>query len=276
MEMAQTKLIAISALLLLACSCGPRMEWVKHSVDGSFTGVTAVAGDNVPSALGSVDSVYHAPNGRVFDCGSTPLAARLLLDAQPGMAYLKKVLAYAPEEMKNYRPESPLSNWAVDAMMLGVESKFGRHVDAGILNFGGIRVDMPQGDVLLDDIISMFPFNNHLCYLTLSGSDLRYIYDFMAGRGKPEIVGGARFVIRDGKAEDITINGEPLDDDKLYGVATIDFLLDGGDGLYVARNARELLISDCYLRDWFVPYVRTFGASGDDIKYEKDGRITIE
>ena len=272
--MAKARLIF--PLLLLLCSCAPRMEWRRHVIDGHMTGVTAVAGDDWASALGVVDSVYHSPGGADFGCGSVPVVARLLIDAQPGMAHLKEILATCPEGMEKHRPESPLSNWSVDALMLGVQTVTGRKVDVGILNMGGIRIDMPRGNVLLDDIVSMYPFKNRLCHLTLTGGDLRYIFDFMAQRGEAECVGGARFVMKDGKACGITVGGEPLSDDALYGVATIDFLLDGGDGLCVARGCRSLTISDRTLAEWMVPYVRSFGAAGLPLEGASDGRITVQ
>lgn len=276
MEMVKAKLTLAAALLLVLSSCNQGPQWRKHHIDGRFTGVTAVAGMDYEASLGSVDSVYHAPNGRIFTCGSTPAVAKLLIDAQPRMQYLKEVLAHSPEEMRTGRVESALGNWAADALAKGVEARLNRHVDVAIINNGGIRVSMPKGDVLLDDIVSMFPFNNCLCYLTLKGADIRYIFDFMASRRRPEAISGARFVINGRQAEDITVGGEPLDDEKLYGVATIDFLLDGGDSLYVARNAKELLISDCLVHDWMVDYVRDLGEKGIDVEAKTDGRVTIQ
>lgn len=288
MEMAKTKVIFALAGLLLLCSCSPRtndsagamsFEWKKWNMDGHRTGVTAVAGSDWESSLGTLDSLctcYTAPNGVKFTCGSTIGVAKALIDAQPRMAYLKEILAYCPEGMTKYRPESPLSNWTVDALMLGVESKTGRHVDVGVTNFGGIRQDMPDGEVLLDDIVSMFPFDNKMCYVALKGADIRYMFDGMARRGKPECIGGARFAIRDGKACDILVGENPLDDERVYGVATIDFLLDGGDSIFVARNARNLIITDTKIGDWMQPYVRLLGASDEPLEKTTDGRVTIE
>ena len=57
-----------------------------------------------------------------------------------------------------------------------------------------------------------------------------------------QIVGGVKVVAKNGKIVSATIGGEPLDDDRLYGVATLNFLLDGGDGYKVARNAEEVIM----------------------------------
>ena len=71
------------------------------------------------------------------------------------------------------------------------------------------------------------------------------------------------------------IGGELLDDDKIYGVATISFLLDGGDGLRIAKNAVRLDIYDEYILDVMMPYVESLTAAGKPIEYQTDGRITI-
>lgn len=276
MEMVETKVIALLAAAALFCGCSERFTWRAVDMDGHRTGVTAVVGDNVPEALGVVDSVYHSPNGTVFACGSTPAVAALMLDAQPEMAYLREVLGYCPGGMTKDRPESELSNWAVDAIMLAAESVYGRKVDVGLMNMGGIRVDMPDGEILLDDLVSMFPFRNHVVYVSLRGEELRHIFGNMAEKSHFEAVGGVRIVASDGKLESVLVGGEPLDDDKVYGLATIDFLLEGGDGIYAARNAVELLDRKVLIRDWIVPYVRTMNASGEMIKAYKDGRVTVK
>jgi 2',3'-cyclic-nucleotide 2'-phosphodiesterase (5'-nucleotidase family) len=44
--------------------------------------------------------------------------------------------------------------------MAKVERLAGKKVHVGVGNFGGIRIDMPKGDIILDDMLSMFPFKN--------------------------------------------------------------------------------------------------------------------
>ena len=245
-------------------------------MDGHRTGVRAVAGSDWESALGSIqDGSYVSPSGAVFSGGVTPEAAKVLLDVQPGMSYLKEILGHSPAPMTKGRPESPLSNWAVDGLMKGVEHVTGRKVDVGITNMGGIRTDMPAGDVLMDDIVSMFPFKNTLCYIALKGKDLRAVFEQMAST-RVEALGGVELVVNDGAVESVLIGGKPLEDSGIYGLATIDFLLDGGDGLSLAKNAKELIITDVLLNDWFVSYCRELNAAGEMISASEDGRVVVK
>lgn len=246
-------------------------------MDGTRTGVTAPNANNIPEALGTVGKFsYKAPNGRRFCCGVTPKVASLLIDAQASMAHVKEVIGYAPEAMILREPESELSDWYIDELMRVTAEKSGKKVDIGITNFGGIRVDMPQGDILLDDILSMFPFKNYLCYLEIKGSDVRKLLEQLAAT-RWQVVGGARCVVKNGKLVSAEIDGKPLDDKKIYGVCTISFLLNGGDGISVARNALSLQeFPDTFLIDVMLPYVKRLTAEGKNVEYKTDGRIIIE
>lgn len=273
--MVKTIKIIIAAGLLFT-SCGYTYSWENFVVDGHRTGVTAPSASNVDEALGVVsDGVYTAPNGNVFAEGATPSVASDLIAVQPRMADLKAPIGYAPRAMEKHRPESELSNWFVDHIMEDTERLTGRHVDVGIANFGGIRGNIAQGMILKDDIVSMFPFRNNLCHVTLKGEDLQAIFDQFAAKS-PQVLGGVKFVVTDHKIDTLLIGGKPLDPEKLYGVATIDFLLDGGDGLHIARNAKDLVITDVMIMDSMVPYVRELTAAGKPIEYHTDGRVVTK
>lgn len=278
-------LIALAVLAVSGTADGRNMKrqkgdrpvfiWSRSRMDGSRTGVTVPGADNVENALGKVaGAVYYAPNGRTFRGGSVPDVAGCVIAAQPAMAPVKEVVGYSPRTMVNAYPESALSNWFIDNIMSAVEKASGKHVDVGIGNFGGIRVDMPEGDILKDDIMSMFPFKNNIVYVALKGKDVRAILDQMAAT-RFQVLGGVRVVASDGKVVSAEIGGEPLDDEKVYGVATITFLLDGGDDLHVSRNALEVTEYPVEIYDVMMDAVRNDTAAGRPVEYHIDGRVQI-
>lgn len=268
---------ALLAAFTSLSSSAQTFKWSKVSMDGSRTGVTAPTSDKVTEAMGTFKGGrYVAPSGAVFDKKSaTAKVAKLMIEAQPKMAFVKEVVGYAPEEMKKDSPESSLSNWFVDILMLKTHEATGRKVDIGITNFGGIRLDMPAGDVLYDDLQSMFPFNNTLCYVVLKGSEVRALFDKMAARSV-QAVGGVKLVIKDRKVKSLLIGGEPVVDDRLYGVATISYLLAGGDDVAVARNAVEVTDTEIPIFEAVLSYVRELKDQGKYIEGKKDGRVVIE
>jgi 2',3'-cyclic-nucleotide 2'-phosphodiesterase (5'-nucleotidase family) len=271
------KIICTIAALLCALGLSAqefKMDWQRVHMEGSRTGVTAPDAENVKEALGEVrDGVYYAPNGKVFKKGGVVKAAKLLIAAQPEMAYVKEVICYSPKEvLRSTRPQNELSNLIVDRMMIKTAEETGKKVDVGIINFGGIRVDLPQGNVLLDDILSMLPFENYICYVQLKGSDLRNLYKQFAQTGM-QVVGGVELTIKDKELVDVKVGGKPLDDKALYGLATIDFLLDGGDDVFCGRNAVDLVLTKTLLRDALLPYLRELGAQGIPVEYHVDNRV---
>lgn len=270
-------IFALSAAVLSSCCGGGSFTWERTIMNGSRTGVQACSASDVPQKLGVVDdSLYVAPNGREFaNNTSTYAAAKALLAVQDKMADLKTVIGYSPRAMVRTSPESEIGDWFIDHLMEATQEKAHRKVHFGITNFGGIRVDMPEGEVLKDDIVSMFPFKNHLCYLELYGRDIRALLEQLAATSW-QAVGGARCVVKDGKLVSAEIDGAPLDDNRVYGVATISFLLNGGDGISVARNVKKLVeFKDVMIIDVMLPYVKQLTAEGKNVEYSKDGRIQI-
>ncbi len=252
------------------------VSWTLTPMDGSRVGAKSPSADNVKECLGEIrHGKYYAPNGRVFGRHTaTCRAARKLLAVQPTMAPVKVTVGYSTSKMKAKAPESALSNWFIDNIMEAVAKESGRKVDFGVGNFGGIRCDMPQGDIILDDLMSMFPFKNQIVYLELPGSEIRSILESMAA-GRFQVLGGCRVVAENGKLVSAEIAGEPIDDSRWYGVATISFLLDGGDGLYLAHNSRNMKVFDIDIIDIILEKVKSLTEAGQPVEYRKDGRVTV-
>ena len=272
------RLFFIIAILFAGTLSAQEYSWKSVPVDGSRTGCISPSKDNVREALGYFKGgKYIAPDGSVYKRNSAVArTARVVLDAQPKMARVKDVIGHSKEAMVVSYPESALSNWVVDLLMAKVEKLAGKKVDIGIGNFGGIRIDMPQGDIILDDMLSMFPFKNQLVYVEHSGKQIRSILEEMAA-GRFQVLGGVRVVAEDGKLVSAEIGGEPLDDDRTYGMATISFLMTGGDGLTLADKALSVTVfEDVDIIDAVLEYVYAETAAGRDIGYKTDGRVVVK
>lgn len=280
-------LLTISALLMLlgigravkiASDSGKtKYQWHRTVMDGSRTGVKSVTLDNIDEALGTFDDeAYISPSGARFTEGVTPEVAAALMEVQPRMASLKEVIGYSTEEMVVSPPECKLSNMFVDEIRRSCSKIFKKDMDFALTNFGGIRCSMPQGPVVLDDILSMFPFRNHLVYAAIKGSNLKSLFDQLALTETFQCVSGARVVIKDHKVVSAEIGGKPIEDDKVYNVASIDFLLTGGDRIALGAMAEEIAISDVLLKDMMLQYVKGLTSAGKPIEYFTDGRVTME
>jgi 2',3'-cyclic-nucleotide 2'-phosphodiesterase (5'-nucleotidase family) len=253
-------------------------SWEAVEMDGSMTGCVSPSKDNVSEALGTFKGGrYIAPDGKVYKRNSiVAKTARVVMAAQPEMARVKDVIGYSTRAMSATYPESALSNWFIDILIRKTEQLSGKKVHIGITNFGGIRVDMPQGDIILDDMLSMFPFKNYLAYVEHTGKQIRTILEGMAA-DRFQVLGGVKVVADGGKLVSVEIDGEPLDDEKVYGMATISFLLSGGDGLSLGNDALSVTVFENEdIIDAVLEYVHGETAAGRPIEYEADGRVVVK
>ena len=268
--------VLASVMTVSLCAQNVEIDWKKSVMDATRTGCTAPNKSNVKEALGYIKGgKYHAPNGKVYGRRTATFkAAETVIAAQPKMARVKDVIGHAVKTMEKAYPESELSNWFIDNIMKGVEELSGKKVDIGVGNFGGIRSYIPAGDIILDDMLSMFPFKNQIVYVAHKGSTIRYWLEWMAENGF-QVLGGVKVVAENGKLVSAEIGGEPLQDDKVYGMATISFLLHGGDGLRMADEALEVIPYDVNIIDVILKSVAEDTAAGRPVDYEKDGRVVV-
>ena len=269
---------ALAFSLFSAGLRGQEYSWEGVEMDGHMTGCISPSKENVPEALGVFKGgKYIAPDGKVYRRNSTVAkTARVILNAQPAMARVKDVVGYSTEAMSASYPESALSNWFIDLLVCKTESLSGKKVHIGITNFGGIRVDMPEGEIILDDMLSMFPFKNQLAYVEHTGKQIRSILEKMAA-GRFQVLGGVKVVADGGKLVSVEIDGEPLDDEKVYGMATISFLLGGGDGLVLEQNALSVTVyEDVQIIDAVLEHIYAEKEAGRPIEYKTDGRVVVK
>jgi 2',3'-cyclic-nucleotide 2'-phosphodiesterase (5'-nucleotidase family) len=68
------------------------------------------------------------------------------------------------------------------------------------------------------------------------------------------------------------INGDPVDDARLYSVTTNDFILAGGDGFTEFAKGTDIVDSGIFLRDVLVDYIKT----RHTLSPRLDGRIIVD
>lgn len=208
--------------------------------------------------------------------GRAAKTAKVINAVQPQMAHLKEVVGYSPEEMVKYVPQSPLSNWVTDLMLAQGSKLSGDACDVSVTNFGGIRVDMPKGDVTVDDIRSMFPFKNNLVVVELTGARLREVMDSMVVDRKLQAFSGMKIVVGTKEIESVTIGGQALDPARHYRLVTNSFLLYGGDGINLGYNAVSVNDLGVDIYDSVMDYLRDLKADGGVIAAKEDDRIYVK
>jgi 5'-nucleotidase/UDP-sugar diphosphatase len=125
------------------------------------------------------------------------------------------------------------------------------------------------------DIYSTFPFDNTIVVVPMTGNDLRGLLDFVASRlGKSDFaqVSGVAFEITGDRASNIRVGGRPLESDRVYRIATIDFLYEGGAGYTRFREAGPADPTGLFQNEAAVSFLRRY----PDYRFRTDGRIAWE
>lgn len=105
--------------------------------------------------------------------------------------------------------------------------------DLGVMSGGGVRDSIEPGDISYKDVLKVQPFGNTVAYVEMKGSDLEKYLSVVANK-KVDSGAYAQFsnvsLIADGKGvRDVKIKGEPLQADKVYRLALLNFNATGGD-----------------------------------------------
>ena len=186
------------------------------------------------------------------------------------------VLGEAAVALEKFIPESPLMNFAADALMEVAQQHSAQRVDIAITNKGGLRSNIAAGTITVGDVYNVFTFEHKLAFLTLNGEQLLQLCREIAAVGG-EAVSGIRLAItRNGELIDATVGGQPIEPQAEYRIATLDYLSQGNDNLTTLAQGSNLVVTNHLLRDLMVEYIKKQTADGKKISAACDGRITIK
>ena len=190
---------------------------------------------------------------------------------------LKKVVAKTDVDLTTKDPatgkravrsaETNLGDLCADAYRVMLDA------DVAFVNGGGVRADIPAGEITYEQIINVHPFGNEACVVETTGQDILDALE-MGARVTPEENGGflqvsgltytidtsipssvvlndeKEFVKVDGerRVKDVKVNGEAIDPAKTYTLASHNYMLkSGGDGFVMFKD--DALLKDCVMID---------------------------
>lgn len=158
--------------------------------------------------------------------------------------------------------ESNLGQLATDAML----DLTGAQI--AITNGGGIRASIEAGDITMNDMVTVFPFGNTIMVKEMTGKDvlaaLEYGVDaYPDQKGGFPHTAGITFTLKaykevGSRMSDVKVGEEALNLEKIYTVATNDFMAAGGDG-YVMFTQYPIKAEYNTLMDTLLAYVEKLG-----------------
>jgi 2',3'-cyclic-nucleotide 2'-phosphodiesterase (5'-nucleotidase family) len=120
-------------------------------------------------------------------------------------------------------------------------------VDFAIINAGGIRATIDEGDITRGEVLTSFPFGNAIVQIGVDGKTLWEVLEGIVtgvnvGNGEEvtsffQISSGIKVEYNPENGNNtkliaVTIGGEPLNNETTYQVVTLDFIAGGGDNFF--------------------------------------------
>ncbi|MEW4924201.1 5'-nucleotidase C-terminal domain-containing protein [Algibacter sp. 2305UL17-15] len=176
---------------------------------------------------------------------------------------LDSVLAYAED---TYSKTDGALNTAIGNFMADIvfseanpifEKRTGNSIDAVLLNYGGIRSIIPKGPVTSKTAYHVMPFENRIVVVSLKGSTVNEAVNYLIRSSKAHPISGLNLIIdADNNLLNAKINGENIDADKTYFVATSDYLYNGGDHMIFFQNNEGVYDLDYKIRNVLIDYLK--------------------
>jgi 2',3'-cyclic-nucleotide 2'-phosphodiesterase (5'-nucleotidase family) len=168
--------------------------------------------------------------------------------------------------------ETNLGNLITDAMLAETGA------DIALTNGGGIRASIEMGDITKGNVITVLPFGNYVVTKDLTGAEIvaaleNGLTDYPEAKGAFPHIAGMDVVFdpameAGSKVVSVEINGEPMDMEMLYSVATNDFMAAGGDAYIMFMDA-EITGEYPGLDEILIDYIQMNGTEGSPV----EGRI---
>jgi 2',3'-cyclic-nucleotide 2'-phosphodiesterase (5'-nucleotidase family) len=192
---------------------------------------------------------------------------------------MSPVVGILAHDMAANRPESDLSNLLSDILVWAGQS-YNEQPALGIYNMGGIRAALTRGEVTYGDVLAVAPFENKICFLTLTGEKLLTLFQQIAARGGEGLSHGVELEITaDGKLLSAHLHGKEIDPKASYRIATIDYLSQGNDGMTIFKEGTDLVSpheEHNNTRFIIMDYFKKKTAQGETISAKVEGRIKVK
>lgn len=154
--------------------------------------------------------------------------------------------------------QNRMGNLIMDAMNDVVDADF------AFMNLGGVRGTIAQGPISYRDVFTVMPFDNQVITFECDGKFLKEIVETRIEGGRHGMLVSGGKVTYTKKRENFDrvtffeIQGEPWDPNKIYKVATTDFLMGGNAGLALLTKVEQDDITNynINLRDAIVTYIK--------------------
>ena len=179
-----------------------------------------------------------------------------------------------------------LGNFVTNGLKAAAERKLGKPVALVVTNSGGLRKNViTEGDLRLQDMFELLPFENALVAFELTGAQVIELLRGVTARRDAQSGAKIRYKLNEQKRPQLEIvrllvngNEVEIDSEAIYTVISSDYLLrvTGGDYAVILSKAKNIQPIGLTMRDALTQYVKAETAAGREIKATLDGRFAFD
>ena len=195
---------------------------------------------------------------------------------------METVLSYAPKSMFKTDGEynTALGNLMADAVFEKAGPVFEqRHqlkLDAVLLNYGGIRSGISEGEISVRTAFDLMPFENQVVVVELPYDAAQDMIKYLINQKKAHPISGMSLKLNhDYSLLNAEINGAEikLSDNKneSFFIATSDYLFQGGDNMEFFNKHKNAYFLDYKIRNLLIDYFD----EKEEIVSSRDDRFTV-
>jgi 2',3'-cyclic-nucleotide 2'-phosphodiesterase (5'-nucleotidase family) len=134
-------------------------------------------------------------------------------------------------------------------------NRTGKNIDMVLLNHGGIRANLPKGNITTKTAYSLMPFENSIVVTALKGSVILEMTNYLRSFKKAHPISGLELVLNaDNSYRKILVGGKSVESEKTYYVATNDYLYKGGDRMDFFKKSDTLYDLNYKIRNVLLDY----------------------
>ncbi|WP_461588404.1 5'-nucleotidase C-terminal domain-containing protein [Winogradskyella sp.] len=190
---------------------------------------------------------------------------------------LDSVISYAPETYAKGDGafNTAIGNFMADAVLeegnIIFNKRTGHNIDLVLLNFGGIRSIISQGDITTRTAYEVMPFENSVVVVGMKGDKVMEMMNYLSKAKKAHPVSKQLQLTlgKDFEIASVSIHDKPIVLNKTYYVATNDYLYNGGDRMGFFQPNEGLEILDYKIRNVLIDHFKKH----DTIHPKRDNRF---
>jgi 2',3'-cyclic-nucleotide 2'-phosphodiesterase (5'-nucleotidase family) len=203
---------------------------------------------------------------------------------------MNEVLIISSEEFPKERgkAQTKLGNLVAD-LSLEIANQLYKPIDNHfisfcLLNFGGLRTSLPEGEITRGKIFELMPFENELVVVTITQEKCNELTTYIKDIGGQPISGSLTLHYKENYVDEELLSvGRSFDNKKTNGyknntikILTSDYLANGGDKMNFFLNPIRIEPVGIKLRDAIIQYCISENEKGNQLVGKLDGRITFE